>query len=247
MADDRPKATRATKVDVKKSFDISRPGKAAPAATAKPIIVSNRPVLKDPMVLDSIPDELDTEAKSSSPSSASIKIEPLDEKPAEKPVEMPKEPVKAEAVVGPELAPTDDQAVHEGEEEPAPPEAAAKPAKAAQSSKAAEPEDKKPAKENTATDDAADEGAAKPKPVDASKAEAEAKAAAEHQQKIDKLVESRQYFLPINAVQKRRTRHHVLLGLVLIVLLGLAWVDVSLDAGIFKISGIHPLTHFFSR
>lgn len=32
-------------------MDVSRPGKAKPSATSKPIIITNRPLLQDPMVV----------------------------------------------------------------------------------------------------------------------------------------------------------------------------------------------------
>ncbi|HET6924810.1 MAG TPA: hypothetical protein VFH39_03205 [Candidatus Saccharimonadales bacterium] len=35
-----------------KVFDVAKPGKSAPSSSAKPIIITNRPVLKDPMVTD---------------------------------------------------------------------------------------------------------------------------------------------------------------------------------------------------
>jgi hypothetical protein len=76
---------------------------------------------------------------------------------------------------------------------------------------------------------------------------AEAEALAKHDEAIQQLVDSKQYFLPINAVEKRKTRHFVILGVLLSVLLLLAWGDIALDAGLIQISGIKPATHFFSN
>ncbi len=48
--------------DDKKLMDVSRPGKSAPSATSRPIIVTHGPIMQDPMVndtakaVDSIPE-----------------------------------------------------------------------------------------------------------------------------------------------------------------------------------------------
>lgn len=76
---------------------------------------------------------------------------------------------------------------------------------------------------------------------------AEAEAKAKHDAAIQKLVDSKQYFLPINAVEKRRTKHFVILGVLLSILLLLAWGDIALDAGLIQVSGVKPVTHFFSN
>lgn len=76
---------------------------------------------------------------------------------------------------------------------------------------------------------------------------AEAEKQAKHDAEIEKLVNEKRYFLPINAVEKRRTKRFVILGIVLSLLLALAWVDVALDAGLIQIPGVKPFTHFFSN
>lgn len=76
-------------------------------------------------------------------------------------------------------------------------------------------------------------------------AETAAKAQAEHQVAVQKLVEQQTYFLPINAVEMRRTRRMVVLGLLLIVLLAVAWLDITFDAGLIPNTMHLPHTHFF--
>jgi hypothetical protein len=39
----------------------------------------------------------------------------------------------------------------------------------------------------------------------------------------------------------------VLLGIVLAVVLAVAWVDVALDAGLIQLGSVKPVTHFFSN
>ncbi len=45
-------AVTKTKKTNSKVFDIAKPGKSAPTATSKPVIVTHRPVLQDPMVVN---------------------------------------------------------------------------------------------------------------------------------------------------------------------------------------------------
>lgn len=61
----------------------------------------------------------------------------------------------------------------------------------------------------------------------------------------EKIIESKQYFLPISALEKRRGLERVVLLLVIVIMLALVWLDVTLDAGIIRLGGIHSLTHFF--
>ncbi len=62
-----------------KIFDVSRPGRSAPSTTAKPVIVSNRPVLQDPMVVKPLSGDISSDdaaktAENTSPTSMSHKI-----------------------------------------------------------------------------------------------------------------------------------------------------------------------------
>lgn len=68
----------------------------------------------------------------------------------------------------------------------------------------------------------------------------------EHEKIISDLVTSKKYFLPINAVQKRKAARMTLLGLIFSLVLILAWLDIALDAGLIHIGHIKALTHFFS-
>ena len=44
--------SEAKKKTAKPIADVSHPGKSAPSSTSKPVIVTNRPILKDPMMVD---------------------------------------------------------------------------------------------------------------------------------------------------------------------------------------------------
>lgn len=102
-----------------------------------------------------------------------------------------------------------------------------------------EPEPETPVEDKT--DDQDKKKSAKSDP-DAEKAEHVAQDA-----KIQKLVENKKYFLPINAVEHRKSRRFVALGVVLALVLALAWVDIALDAGLIDLGGIKPVTRFFSN
>lgn len=69
--------------------------------------------------------------------------------------------------------------------------------------------------------------------------------AEQHIREIDQIVESGRYFLPINQLEKRHNRKMVLFGLVICVVLLVAWLDIALDAGIIPDSNNLPHTHFF--
>src|SRR5882757_2872268 len=80
-----------------KVFDVAKPGKSAPSASSKPIIVTNRPVLKDPMMVD---ESTDAGTKDKEPLTAPIriKIQPLhhDDEPKDEPEKPAKDGVPTE-------------------------------------------------------------------------------------------------------------------------------------------------------
>ncbi|HET7320795.1 MAG TPA: hypothetical protein VFI84_04425, partial [Candidatus Saccharimonadales bacterium] len=69
---------RKKKEDEQKLFDVARPGKSTPSSSSKPIIITNRPLLQDPMV---VPDEsAGGEASSgdaAKPSEPKVTIKPI--------------------------------------------------------------------------------------------------------------------------------------------------------------------------
>lgn len=198
MSDTKPKDTKV--------FDVAKPGTSAPSTNSRPVIVTNRPVLKDPMVVTEATETSEaitgeTPASSSSvvaPSMARMKIEPITKEPAKSGDEAPQQA----AETTPEITETESS---EDEISDAP---------------------------NNAKPSAKDEEQAALK---------EAERAAE----IDRLAISHKYYLPINQLERRRNRHYAIAGIVLIIILGLAWADISLDAGIVSIPGVKAPTHFF--
>jgi type IV secretory pathway VirB10-like protein len=78
-------------------------------------------------------------------------------------------------------------------------------------------------------------------------ADAEAAAKAAEDVKLQKLVDSKKYFLPINAVEHRRSKRVVIGGVIVALVLAVAWADIALDAGLIQAGGVKPVTHFFSN
>ena len=210
------------KPSAKQVMDVQKSDSVAADATAKPVIVTHRQILRDPMVTSEATTpvaetqaagepKLSTTAKADTvPVPAAVTqesskvIEPPQEE--EKPADMPEEHVPEAAKQEPE-EPVEPEQPAETPDEPAPTEV---------------------------TTDAAIEAAAE---------EAEAKREAE----LQKLIDKKKYFLPINAAEQRRAEQFIALGMVISIILALAWIDVSLDAGLIHIGNIHPLTHFFSN
>ncbi|MES2971077.1 MAG: hypothetical protein V4702_02025 [Patescibacteria group bacterium] len=77
----------ASEKDTKKSMDISRPGKTPPDESSRPVVVSHRPMMQDPMMIKTdtkAPEEETPATKSIEPPSHSSKvIQPLNEQASE--------------------------------------------------------------------------------------------------------------------------------------------------------------------
>jgi hypothetical protein len=244
-----------------KVFDVAHPGKSKPSASSRPIIVTNRPILQDPMMNTQVPIDVETIEKES-PAAVKIRLKPLDgeddakedslentkdkDKPetdnrtiavlaAEKAAEKAGE--KAEEKEAAESEPTPEDSSSKSEPEPTDETVQDDaPTETAESETAAESNDSEASDDNL--------------PVEGSDKDAKEtlalEAIAKKQEEINGLVESREYFLPINAVERRRSKVVSILGLLLIVALGLMLVDLLLDVGFIRLGGVHSLTHFFS-
>jgi hypothetical protein len=63
---------------------------------------------------------------------------------------------------------------------------------------------------------------------------------------IQEIIDEKKYYLPIVTVETKRTKQFVIGGIILSIVLALAWADIALDAGLIHIGGLKSLTHFFS-
>lgn len=192
--------------------DVARPGQSAPSASSRPVIVSNRPILKDPMMVSEDDAE---EAKTAETLASKAKDIPKLQMPAATIA-----PPTSEADVETSEATTDETPTKKAPDESLPDDTAP-----------AEPNKDKASSSTVQNPDN----------------DVEAKQQAEHTVAIQKLIATRQYFLPINAVEKRRSKRFVALGIMLSLILAVAWVDVALDASLIHLGGIKSITHFFSN
>jgi hypothetical protein len=202
MAEEKASASKTKPIS-----DVQKPGKSAATATSKPILVTNRPIIKDPMVVEEKnEDGSDKEPKENlaAKGSSKTKIEPLETSP--KPDGKQDEPEPA------------------GEEDTEP-----------------EPKETEPIKDE---EKSAPDKKTKTTPAEDEAVEAARKA--EHDANLQKIADAKTYYLPINAVEKRKTKRFVILGVAVSVLLVLIWIDIALDAGLIHLDGVSPLTHFFS-
>lgn len=260
-ADAPAKAVVITKRSMLKSPDT------VPAESTEPTPVSGEnpapktaPTLTNKSVIKPLSISVDTEKpdkadKSDKPDeSEASKEDPkakVDDQPTSsiKIVTEPGESLEAPATPDESPAPKPEAEAKPEDSQPAP-----APEKSAKEAPAPEPAAETPSPDTTSSDSPSDE---KTEDTDsdgkdaAQQTEAEITAAAEaqnkHDEAVQKLVDGKQYYLPINAVEKRKTKHFVILGVVLSVLLLLTWADIALDAGLVQIPGVKPVTHFFSN
>lgn len=210
--------------------DVSHPDSSAPSDTSRPII-THRPIMKDPMVVAAsgtaeggkdADSEMETAAKSFvSQHTSETKLTP-----------------PSEADGAPKADKTDDAAAAE------------------EASSAVQNDESPDSEAGTSENEKPDEEvAADPKKAEKT-ADAKAKHAnpdletavqAEQDAKVHKLIESKKYFLPINAAEQRRSARVVAIGVVVALVLAVAWVDVALDAGLIHLGSIKPVTHLFSN
>jgi hypothetical protein len=250
MSDDK-KANR-------KIIDVQHPGKSAPTPSSKPIIVTNRPILKDPMVIEEKGDGLEeksagakTEEKPSQPmvqSGATIKP-PEEAKDDVKVVDGVSEtPFEEAAAVEPEPKPKDttEPAVETTDDTPAALVEETEPDTAAEADQVKESSTEATSlTENTGPSDDHVKQDDQLSPDEAMQAEVTAQA--QHEAALEKLAESKKYYLPIKTTETRRSRQVVITGILLSLVLVALWIDVALDAGLIHLNGVQPLTHFFSN
>lgn len=85
----------------------------------------------------------------------------------------------------------------------------------------------------------------KPNP-ETEKAIAEAAAAAKRDQELEALIDSKQFYVPINAVARKKEVKHSVLMTVIVLLLAIVLIDLMLDSGLIFLAERIPHTHFFT-
>jgi hypothetical protein len=76
--------------------------------------------------------------------------------------------------------------------------------------------------------------------------EADNRMAREKAAKLQRMIDNEEYFLPIETLEERRSRKVAIFGVILIVVLAIAWYNVALDAGLLENTYNLPHTTFFT-
>lgn len=220
--------------------DVSPAYKTPASATSKPIIITNHPVMKDPMVL---PDKATT--------GDAAAADPTENVVAKLPTKITLQPIHANVVPDSPSAFDITKKSAETEVEKSDPTTAEN---SLDHTNGQTKEQTKPNSETSSiTDPAADEqeyhDGFNEQPItqesDTKLLELAADADIAKRASLDALIASKKYFLRIDSAEKRRTQRSLIIGIVLVSLLGLAWLNIALDAGIIELGNLKPITHFF--
>lgn len=207
----------ASKPDDKKTMDVAKPGKSAPDTSARPVLVTHRPMVQDPMVKD------DPKADSSSEALAKGEDQTADDTKSK-----PEPTTHGEKVISPVSDPTVAEATEEPKPEPAEvpePVETAKPEKSAEETRA---------EEAAVVDAVADQATSDKRKQNELTDEEKAK-----QEAIQKLITEKKYFVPVGQVSHRRNQRLAIVFLVLVILLAGAYI--AIDAGVIDIGVKLPL------
>ena len=238
---------------VPKSFDVIAPGKTAPATSSKPIIITNRPMVRDPMS----PGPISNTAGASQPASRLSKpvdstlLMPSSNEQRQDPsvARLPgRRTMKTITTLGDHqtqgttvpVAPQDKVEPTSGPATTVP-EAAVANAESTDDVAVQSKTEMETEAESTSSDETIS--------TDVPLADNE-RLRAEKENEIrlaeqEKIITSKQYFLPIEDAAKSRGNNRALLWLLIVLVGTLVWLDLVLEAGVVHISGVHALTHFF--
>lgn len=226
----------------KRVFDVAKPSTTPASPTSKPLIVAHGPIMHDSTIVENENGEEKTDEQTNiaMTSTHNIKIEPLND------IETDKH--EAESVPnGDNIQVSDDKTLDQSKSEDQPLDP-----KPEQTTEVKQDNEVKSATDESKTEaqttKSAEDGTSEPtKTVEDPKIlEEEQRLLAEKQAKINGLVDSGKYFLPINMVEKRKNQRVVIVGIIICIILAIAWVDVALDAGLISNSLHLPHTHFFA-
>lgn len=220
--------------DTKKVFDVAKPGKSAPDPNSRPIIVSRGPQVEDPMVSKKPPsDDLPPSAPVVSVSPATAEGKTTPESTA---ASISSLSSSRRITINPLHDDTPPETVDTGkaEESTAPEDTEEKEPTEPEDKEEAAPETSSAAAVNAVAEQA---GAAKKGKNQEDTAQKEA---------TEKLVESRQYFVPIGETRQSRMLERSLIIVLVVLLLGLVGFNLAIDAGLVQ-TDIRPLFDFIKN
>ena len=202
----------------KKVFDVAKPGNSPADATARPLIVGHKSEVADATI---------TQPGAASPGKMiTIKSSDASETADETSVEVVQQPISTTShkTIQP-LSHEDtkaDTAVAAEAEAPVADEAGAEP-----ESEDVEPDEPAESSDGAVLDAVAGQAGGSRKSIEEAEAAAKKEAA-------EKLIASKQYFLPIDESKSVHRFERFMIGLLLVLLLGLIAFDLAIDAGLIK-------------
>ncbi|MCA9333102.1 hypothetical protein KDA00_04505 [Candidatus Saccharibacteria bacterium] len=197
------------KEEKKAVFDVSKPGSTPASSSGKPVIVSHKPMIKDPMVNDDRKDVSDPEMESSD-----VAAEEEMKAPSEKQGGKVLEPISNDMVGdNSKVSKTDEEESEDSEQE--------------------ETSDDKEAADVKVTDSDSNEealvGAVVSQAEDKKKKVKDAEDAEARQAKIKKLIDEKKYFVKVRQPKAKRNKRTLVVGLI-VILLAVAGVGLAADA-----------------
>ena len=217
-------------------MDVALPSTVPPPDSARAVVVTNRPIMQDPMVTGTTSQPV-AEATAGAPllvitpKEHITKLPPSQKKKQIMPISTPTSiEVKTDVADEPGVVTKEAGAAADSIPDNDSTTAAAEPATADQ---AIEPARNAPADADESVSESAPAVNEKQLAVEAAQAA-----------KVADLIKQERYVLPINALERRRSKQVVIGGFLLIVILAMAWLDLAADAGFIHMPGL-PLTHFF--
>jgi hypothetical protein len=253
MADPNLKksASQSKIIDVKSTPD-------APTGISKPIIVSNRPMVKDPM-MSAGPTDLAAEQPETTDKAETVTVSIEPNSPASVTPDDHKviSPLPVTPAVEPNADSPDADSQSHVSTEPPPEETTA----------TAETESTESVADANSTAPTAQPGRSYIEPETGPEAAPE-QTDGDEELKLDQAgqsdkktteekgdltpeqiqeIEAGQYFLPIQTAESRRIRREVVAAIIFVVVLTLVWLDVMLDANLLHIGNLHAVTNFFSN
>lgn len=267
MKQNKPKTTKTNPETKPKVFDVSKPGGSAPTASARPLIVTHRPMVQDPMMTAPPVDDPTTSAESAPEAPKSIlkpqkiKLQPspeaiqelaeqaAQEKETATASEPPANPTTTAAESSdPSNGPTDTLPEESPEPEPSSENDSAIPVSVAvKSATSPSPVAATPPSSSTSpstTESPSSPSAKASAPDNGSKvsvtppAKKEADAEPDRSEEYEQIIASRKYYVHIASPTKKRSMRLAVIGAILIILVAVACVDAMLDAGVLDISGV---------
>lgn len=221
--------------DAKKIADVAHPGQTPPSPNSKSVIITHRPTVKDPMVKPKTQITPPTNDSNSNDTDAQASNKTVSEQPLTRTHQTVLQPLPSSESETPAPAPT--------------PTPITIPAPDIQDAKPIPPDVKAPPTQETpvATPTGTDAAiGTKEIQTDAQIAMAQ-DAEAKRLDDLRQMVETKQFYLPIETTENRRSKRVVGSGILLSLLLAAVWLDVALDAGLIHIGNLKAITHLFSQ